>query len=128
MAKLRPGLGPGPNVNCWRLGKVNLAWQNHRSYKLLGYRPRHRSRPTALVCMHNLQRTNLQDLTLIYWLGPGDLASQVYMINCFKATPKLQGSQDLSSIIKHYQVRQNLHTYIYLIFVTAGQVWQLIKS
>ena len=35
--------------------------------------------------MHNLQRTKLHDLTFT-GLGPSDLASQVYMINCFTTT------------------------------------------
>ena len=48
--------------------------------------------------MHN-ERTNLQDLTF-GGRGPSDLASQVYMINCFKALVHipnfggLSGSED----------------------------------
>ena len=70
--------------------------------------------------MHNLQRTNLRDLTFTGH-GPSDLASQAYMINYFKATPKL----------KHYQALSGktiyIHTYIFYLLLQA-RVWQLIKS
>ena len=60
----------------------------------IGYRLRPQAWAYCLVCMHN-GRTNLQDLTFTgRGRGPSDLASQVYMINCFKAL--LQSS----SIIK----------------------------
>ena len=66
--------------------------------------------------MHNA-RTNLQDLTFTgRGRGPSDLASQVYMINCFKAYSKPQAlSGSLSG-------KTDLHTYINLLFVTAGQL------